>query len=48
MIFNNNTAYDINDKELYKVFFVLIYEELSSNDPQISFKIKEAIFSLIN
>lgn len=48
MIFNNNVAYDINDKELYKVFFVLIYEELSSNDPQISFKIKEAIFSLIN
>ena len=37
-----------NDKELYKVFFVLIYEELSSNDPQISFKIKEAIFTLID
>ena len=46
-IFNNNEPYDINDKELYKVFFVLIYEELSSNDPQISFKIKEAIFTLI-
>lgn len=48
LIFNNNQQYDINDKELYKVFFVLIYEELSSNDPQISFKIKEAIFTLIN
>lgn len=48
LIFNNNQPYDINDKELYKVFFVLIYEELSSNDPQISFKIKEAIFTLIN
>lgn len=48
MIFNNNKPYDVNDKELYKVFFVLIYEELSSNDPQISFKIKEAIFTLIN
>lgn len=46
-IFNNNEPYDINDKELYKVFFVLIYEELSSNDPQISFKIKESIFTLI-
>lgn len=48
LIFNNNQPYDINDKELYKVFFVLIYEELSSNDPQISFKIKEAIFTLID
>lgn len=48
MVFNNNKPYDITDKELYKVFFVLIYEELSSNDPHISFKIKEAIFTLIN
>lgn len=48
LIFNNDQPYDINDKELYKVFFVLIYEELSSNDPQISFKIKEAIFTLID
>lgn len=46
-IFNNNEPYDITDKELYKVFFVLIYEELSSNDPQISFKIKESVFTLI-
>lgn len=48
LIFNNNIEYDIYDKDLYKVFFVLIYEELSSNDPQISYKIKEAIFHLIN
>lgn len=48
LIFNNNTEYDIYDAELYKVFFVLIYEELSSNDPQISFKIKEAVFHLID
>lgn len=48
LIFNNNTKYDIYDIELYKVFFVLIYEELSSNDPQISYKIKESVFNLIN
>lgn len=48
LIFNNNKDYDIYSKELYQVFFVLIYEELSSNDPQISFKIKEAIFHLID
>lgn len=48
LIFNSNSNYDIYDKELYKVFFTLIYEELSCNDPQISFKIKEAVFNLIN
>lgn len=48
LIFNNNAEYDIYDKELYKVFFTLIYEELSSNDPSISFKIKEAVFHLID
>ena len=29
-------------------FFVLIYEELSSNDPQISHMIKNVLFKLIN
>lgn len=48
LVFNTNSDYDIYDKELYKVFFTLIYEELSSNDPQISFKIKESIFHLID
>ena len=48
LVFNANSNYDIYDKELYKVFFTLIYEELSSNDPQISFKIKESIFHLID
>lgn len=48
LIFNSNSNYNIYDKDLYKVFFTLIYEELSSNDPQISFKIKEAVFNLIN
>ena len=48
LIFNCNNSYDIMDIELYKVFFVLIYEELSSNDPQISYKIKESISLLIN
>lgn len=48
LIFNNNANYDINDIELYKVFFVLIYEELSSNDPQISHMIKNVLFKLIN
>ena len=33
LIFNSNKEYDIYDMELYKVFFTLIYEELSSNDP---------------
>lgn len=48
LIFNSKSDYDIYDIELYKVFFVLIYEELSSNDPQISYMIKEAINKLIN
>lgn len=48
LIFNSKSNYDIYNIELYKVFFVLIYEELSSNDPQISFMIKEAISKLIN
>ncbi len=46
LIFNNNKDYDVYDISLYKVFFTLIYEELSSNDPQISIRIKEAIFHL--
>lgn len=48
LIFHAKTEYDINDIELYKVFFVLIYEELSSNDPDISEMIKEAVFKLID
>lgn len=47
-IFNSNKNYDINNIELYKIFFTLIYEELSANDPQISFRLKEAIFYLID
>ena len=46
LIFNNNADYDIHDIKLYKVFFTLIYEELASNDPQISIQIKNAIFHL--
>lgn len=48
LIFNNNTDYDVNDFNLYKVFFTLIYEELASNDPQISIRIKSAIFHLVD
>lgn len=48
LIFNSNKEYDIYDMELYKVFFTLIYEELSSNDPQISFRIKDAVFYLVD
>lgn len=47
-VFNSSEDYDIYDQDLYKIFFVLIYEELSSNDPQISFKIKESVFTLID
>ena len=46
-VFNTDT-YDVNDKDLYKIFFVLLYEEFSSNDPQISFKIKETLFKFIH